>query len=96
MCSFPSFFLCDVRIRIMFGQTLVAARSVRATVSVSAKPSKAGDFRSMTIEAIDAEVTNCKRELLTLRIKQRTRQVRVGSLVNSIRTENISSLLDKM
>lgn len=62
----------------MIGLTIARPQLARS-VSVQAKGTKAADFRSMTIEQIDEEVQKCKRELLTLRIKQRTRQVRFSS-----------------
>ena len=59
-------------------QASVQPRSVSARVSsvvVEAKKTKAAEFRGMTAEQIDAEVEKCRRALLDLRFKQRTRQV---------------------
>lgn len=79
-------------------QRVVVARASRAgVVMVEAKRPKASEYRSMSAEAIDAEVEKCRRALLDLRFKQRTRQASgsaiVGRKSGAFGGENPSKLL---
>ena len=52
-----------------------AVRRPFSSVVCLAKPPRAADFRGLSREQIEEEVTAAKRALFDLRVKQRTRQV---------------------
>ena len=52
-----------------------ASARCRTPLAVTAKLSKAADFRGLSQEQINEQVQAAKRELFDLRIKQRTKQV---------------------
>lgn len=51
----------------------VSVRAVRAA-PIAARAGKASEFRSLSVDEIDAKVADLKKELFGLRIKQKTRQ----------------------
>lgn len=64
----------------------VSVRAVRAA-PVAARAGSAAEYRSLSLEEIDAKVTDLKKELFGLRIKMKTRQEVKTHTIGAIRKD---------